>query len=55
MRSLAAWPYRHRRIVLGLWLDRILPRVHVQAEDLSEIDEDTAPLTGTGPTAGRTG
>jgi RND superfamily putative drug exporter len=25
------------------WLDRILPHVHVEPEDLSEIDEDPAP------------
>jgi RND superfamily putative drug exporter len=30
------------------WLDRLLPRVHVEPEDLSLIDEDETSLTPTG-------
>lgn len=29
------------------WLDRIVPHVHVDPEDLSEIDEDQTPVAAT--------
>ena len=47
MRRLAGWSFRHRWIVVGAWLDRILPRIHVEPEDLSELDE--LPALGTQP------